>query len=58
MDSIEGVTHSLRTTEYMDRDDQFFWFINALGLRRPHIYAYARLNMTNTVSRATILYET
>lgn len=42
VDSIEGVTHSLRTTEYMDRDDQFFWFIDALGLRKPNIWAYAR----------------
>ena len=50
VDSIEGVTHSLRTTEYMDRDEQFFWFIDALGLRKPHIYAYSRLSMTNTVS--------
>ena len=49
VDSVEGVTHSLRTTEYMDRDDQFFWFIDALGLRKPHIWAYARLNLTNTV---------
>ena len=33
----------------MDRDDQFNWFIDALGLRKPNIYAYARLNLTNTV---------
>ena len=31
------------------RDDQFNWFIDALGLRKPHIWAYARLNLTNTV---------
>jgi len=49
VDSVEGVTHSLRTTEYMDRDEQFFWFIDALGLRKPDIWAYARLNLTNTV---------
>ena len=49
VDSIEGVTHALRTTEYMDRDDQFYWFIEALGLRKPYIWAYARLNLTNTV---------
>merc|ERR1719339_160131 len=49
VDSVEGVTHALRTTEYMDRDDQFFWFIDALGLRKPHIWAYAHLNLTNTV---------
>ena len=63
VDSVEGVTHALRTTEYMDRwkislyvcnqfdnrDAQFNWFIDALGLRKPHIWAYARLNLTNTV---------
>ena len=49
MDSIEGVTHALRTTEYHDRDDQFYWFIDALALRKPFIWEYARLNMTNTV---------
>jgi len=49
VDSVEGVTHALRTTEYMDRDDQFNWFIDALGLRKPNIWAYARLNLTNTV---------
>lgn len=35
--------------EYHDRDDQFYWFIEALGLRRPYIWEFARLNMTNTV---------
>lgn len=49
VDSIEGVTHCLRTTEYHDRDDQFYWFIEALGLRKPYICEYSRLNMTNTV---------
>lgn len=49
VDSIEGVTHALRTTEYHDRDDQYFWFIEKLGLRPLHIYEYSRLNMNNTV---------
>ncbi|KAG8184855.1 hypothetical protein JTE90_016200 [Oedothorax gibbosus] len=49
VDSIEGVTHALRTTEYHDRDEQFFWVIDALKLRKPYIYEYSRLNMTNTV---------
>ena len=49
VDSIEGVTHCLRTMEYHDRDDQFYWFIDALGLRKPVIWEYSRLNMTNTV---------
>lgn len=35
--------------EYHDRDQQFYWFIDALKLRKPYIWEYARLNMTNTV---------
>lgn len=49
VDAHEGVTHTLRTTEYHDRDVQFYWLIEALELRRPHIWEYSRLNMTNTV---------
>ncbi|KAM6981295.1 bifunctional glutamate/proline--tRNA ligase [Aplochiton taeniatus] len=49
VDSVEGVTHALRTTEYHDRDDQFYWVIDALRLRKPYIWEYARLNLNNTV---------
>ncbi|KAI1292291.1 Bifunctional glutamate/proline--tRNA ligase [Halotydeus destructor] len=49
IDSLEGVTHALRTTEYMDRDVQYYWVIDALGMRKPYIWAYSRLNMLNTV---------
>uniref|UniRef100_A0A8C7UAU4 Bifunctional glutamate/proline--tRNA ligase n=1 Tax=Oncorhynchus mykiss TaxID=8022 RepID=A0A8C7UAU4_ONCMY len=49
VDSVEGVTHALRTTEYHDRDDQFYWVIEALRLRKPYIWEYARLNLNNTV---------
>ncbi|XP_047522099.1 bifunctional glutamate/proline--tRNA ligase isoform X5 [Pieris napi] len=49
VDAIEDVTHVLRTMEYHDRDPQFYWFIDALGLRKPYIWEYSRLSMTNTV---------
>lgn len=49
VDSLEGVTHALRTMEYHDRDEQYFWVLRALGLREPHLYEYSRLNLQNTV---------
>ncbi|KAL5237027.1 hypothetical protein ACI65C_004437 [Semiaphis heraclei] len=55
VDSLEGVTHCLRTTEYTDRDAQYYWFCDVLKLgtrnneTRPYVWSYSRLNMTNTV---------
>ena len=48
VDSIEGVTHALRTNEYRDRNEQYYWMIAALGLRAPLIRDYSRLNFVYT----------
>ncbi|KAL6706283.1 hypothetical protein ACN47E_005573 [Coniothyrium glycines] len=49
VDALEGVTHALRTTEYNDRDQQYQWFIENLGLRKVHNWNFARLNLKYTV---------
>ena len=49
VDSIEGVTHALRTNEYRDRNPQYEWFLKALNLRWVHIWDYSRLNFVYTL---------
>lgn len=49
VDSHEGVTHALRTDEYHDRNDQYYWFIDALKIRKPFIWDYSRLNFIYTL---------
>ena len=49
VDSVEGVTHALRTNEYRDRNPQYEWFLKALELRHVHIWDYSRLNFVYTL---------
>lgn len=49
VDSLEGVTHVLRTNEYADRIPQFLWVLKALDKPPLEIYEYSRLNLEFTV---------
>ncbi len=49
IDSVEGVTHALRTTEYHDRNEQYNWVCDACEIRRPAIWDFSRLNFQYTL---------
>ncbi|KAL4964440.1 glutamate--tRNA ligase GUS1 [Aspergillus stella-maris] len=49
IDSLEGVTHALRTIEYRDRNPQYQWFLDALKLRNVQIWDFARMNFIRTL---------
>lgn len=49
LDSIECVTHALRTNEYRDRNPQYEWMQRTLGLRQVEIFDFARVNFIRTV---------
>ncbi|KAI5949585.1 GUS1 [Candida jiufengensis] len=49
VDAIEGVTHSLRTNEYRDRNPQYDWIQKALNLRHVAIWDFGRVNFVRTL---------
>ncbi|SMG44784.1 glutaminyl-tRNA synthetase [Paenibacillus aquistagni] len=49
-DAIEGITHSLCTTEFEDQRPFYDWVVQETEMENvPHQYEFGRLNMTNTV---------
>ncbi|MBN9349142.1 MAG: glutamine--tRNA ligase/YqeY domain fusion protein [Chitinophagaceae bacterium] len=48
-DSIENITHSICTLEFVPHRPLYNWFIEKLEIFPSHQYEFARLNMTYTV---------
>ena len=54
-DSLEGVTHALRSKEYELRDELYHFILDKLGLRKPFVYDFSRLNIRgNALSKRLI----
>ncbi|KAH0727004.1 hypothetical protein KY284_002869 [Solanum tuberosum] len=49
VDAFEGITHALRSSEYHDRNDQYYWIQTDMGFRKVHIYEFSRLNLVYTL---------
>ena len=48
-DSIEKITHSICTLEFVPHRELYDWFIEKLDIFPSHQYEFARLNLTYTV---------
>ncbi|MCX8197976.1 MAG: glutamate--tRNA ligase [Candidatus Micrarchaeota archaeon] len=47
MDSLDGVTHAMRTKEYELRNELYFGILKALELRAPKLIEFSRLSIKN-----------
>eukprot|EP01125_Pyxidicula_operculata_P011886 TRINITY_DN388_c4_g1_i1.p1 TRINITY_DN388_c4_g1~~TRINITY_DN388_c4_g1_i1.p1 ORF type:complete len:737 (+),score=227.30 TRINITY_DN388_c4_g1_i1:804-3014(+) len=48
-DSLENITHSLCTLEFVPRREPYNWLVDSLGLYRSVVWEYARLELTHVV---------
>lgn len=49
VDSIEHVDYSLCTLEFETRRESYFWLLEAVGIHRPHVWEFSRLNVTGAL---------
>ena len=49
IDAIENIDYSLCTLEFEIRRESYFWVLEELGLFRPHVWEFSRLNVTGSL---------
>ena len=49
VDSLEGVTHVFRSTEFADRDEQYNIIIDMLKIRKPLLFKYGKVKFVGSV---------
>lgn len=49
IDSLEDITYSMCTLEFEVRRESYYWLLNELGLYKPKVWEYSRLNITHNV---------
>jgi glutamyl-tRNA synthetase len=57
LDSINGITHALRSKEYELRDELYAAILDSLELRKPSIITISRLQVRNNTTAKRILRE-
>jgi len=49
IDSLEDITHSCCTLEFENRRESYYWLLEELGIFKPNVWEYGRLNIKNNV---------
>jgi len=49
VDSLENIDYSCCTLEFETRRESYFWLLDVLGMWKPHVYEFSRLNVTGAL---------
>jgi glutamyl-tRNA synthetase len=49
MDSMEGITHAMRSKEYELREELYYRMLDLAGMRKPTVIHFSRLDIKNSV---------
>jgi glutaminyl-tRNA synthetase len=49
VDSLENITYSLCTTEFISHRKSYFWLLEKLDLKKPIVYEFGKLNVTQNI---------